>query len=142
MIAISTRRVLLVEDNQGDVTLIRQCLGDCTTIELIHAPNAVQAHCYLDQKPPFEDAPVPDLILLDLALPIFDGTSVLRGIRETKRLAHLPVVVFSSSMRPADKARCAELGATDYIVKPNDWHNWRVTVRRILRTHLQVWHDE
>lgn len=134
--------MLLVEDNLGDATLVKQTLGDCISIEVVHVSNAVQAHCYLDRKFPFNDSPAPDLILLDLALPIFDGTTVLRGIRETKRLAHLPVVVLSSSMRPADKARCMQLGATDYIVKPNDWDKWRVTVRQILRTHLHGWHDE
>lgn len=136
MITIATRRVLLVEDNPGDVSLVRQCLEGFDSVDLFDVPNVVQANRYLFRKPPFEDVCLPTLVLLDLKLPIFDGTSVLQGIRETPALAHLPVIVFTSSMHPSDRQRCAQLGATDYVQKPTDWGAWQSTIRRIIRRYI------
>lgn len=138
MVALATRTVLLVEDNPGDVSLIMQAISGFASVQLFHVPNVVQANQLLLQKPPFEDMRAPDLILLDLKLPIFHGTSVLQTVRETPRLMHLPVIVLTSSMLPSDVRRCADLGASEYVTKPVEWCAWQQVMRAILRKYFDT----
>lgn len=137
MHATATWTVLLVEDNPGDANLIRECGRDWSGVNLIHVPNAVQANRLIVRKSPFEDVTPPDLVLLDLRMPIYDGSLVLHAMREGAAHAHTPVIVFTSSRLPSDEARCRELGATDYIWKPADWIDWQTTITRIFRKHLR-----
>lgn len=60
---------------------------------------------------------VPDLILLDLMMPIHDGFSVLKVLRERKQFEKLPIIVFSAKDRDEDRRKAFEFGATDYLVK-------------------------
>jgi DNA-binding response OmpR family regulator len=60
-----------------------------------------------------------DLILLDLILPKFDGFEILRKVRETEKLKHIPVIVFSNLSEEKDIKKAENLGATDFMVKSN-----------------------
>ena len=62
--------------------------------------------------------PVPSMILLDLNLPGLSGFDVLKWVRGRPEFRELPVVIFSSSEQPEDKARASELGANGYLEKP------------------------
>lgn len=128
------RNVLLVDDNDGDASLVRIAVEDFHHVVVTHLPNAVQANRYLRQKSPFEDSPKPDLVLLDLRMPMLDGSVVLQTMRESAEHHKTPVVVFTTSQ--SDQARCREMGADDYIIKPIEWGAWQSTVRGILRRHL------
>lgn len=136
MQSTATWTVLLVEDNPGDANLVRTCIADLTGIELVHVPNAVQAHRFLQRKHPFELASLPHLVLLDLRMPIFDGSTVLKAMRESRMFDGIPVVVFTSSTLFSDKMACQELGATAYINKPTDWPAWQATMFRIFQDFL------
>jgi two-component system, chemotaxis family, response regulator Rcp1 len=137
MPALMTWNVLLVEDNPGDVGLIRMSAERFPGVKLHHVPNAVQAHRYLLNQHPFQEAPAPDLVLLDLRMPVFDGTSVLESMRETPQFHDTPVVVFTSSTLLSDRARCQELGATSFLTKPSDWTAWQTCVAQVLARHLK-----
>lgn len=137
MLTITIWNVLMVEDNPGDVHLAKMCAEKRPRVVLHTVPNAVQAHQYLRRKSPFTHAPVPDLVLLDLHMPIYDGSPVLETLRESgSTLATIPVVVFTSSRLLLDRARCKQLGATDYVNKPTDWPEWEATIHQILHKHL------
>jgi two-component system response regulator len=136
MPAVATWNILVVEDQPGDVHLIRMCTEDLPGIVLYTVPNAVQAHSFLQRRFPFEQAPVPDLILLDLRMPIFEGSAVLETVRDLPDLVYTPVVVFTSSNLLSDQRRCKGLGAADYVIKPTDWPAWQGTILAILRKHL------
>lgn len=136
MQSTTTWNVLLVEDNAGDVNLIRMCAERFAGVVVHHVPNAVQAHRFLLQQHPFEQAPTPDLVLLDLHMPVFDGAMVLESMREWFQFRSTPVVVFTSSALLSDRVRCKELGANDYVNKPADWVAWQAKVRLILAAHL------
>ena len=129
--------VLLVEDNPGDVNLIRMCVERFPGVVVHHVPNAVQAHRFLLSQHPFENSPTPDLVLLDLRMPIFDGATVLQSMQESSLLGSTPVVVFTSSTLLTDRVRCQELGATSYVNKPTDWIAWQEKIHRILKEHLK-----
>ena len=75
--------------------------------------------------------PFPALVLLDLNLPEMPGFEVLKRIRENPAHAQLPVVVFTSSEREEDRARAHELGASDFLKKPNLVAGFEEAVRRI-----------
>lgn len=136
MQVLLTWQVLLVEDNPGDVKLIQLCVERFEGVMIHHVPNAVQAHRFLLRQHPFENAPVPDLVLLDLHMPVFDGAMVLESIRESVGLRQIPVIVFTSSMLLSDRVRCQELGASEYINKPTDWVAWQAKIHKILCDHL------
>jgi DNA-binding response OmpR family regulator len=137
MSATLTWNVLLIEDNPGDANLVFSCTRDYDHVELFHAPDALLGSRFLHRHSPFEEVALPDLVLLDLGLPIFSGFDVLRGMRESPALTTVPVVVLTSSTLASDRERCLELGAADYVLKPCEWSTWQSTMARILRRHLR-----
>lgn len=137
MTSTRTWNVLLIEDNPGDANLLLICSRDYPGIEIFNAPNALQANRFLHRTAPFDEVAIPDLVLLDLTLPVFNGFDILQGMREVPDLAHVPVVVLTSSISQADKDRALKLGATDYLIKPVEWGRWQTMVSRIFRRHLK-----
>jgi two-component system response regulator len=136
MHGVPTWQILLVEDNPGDVNLIRLCAERFRGVVIHHVPNAVQAHRFLLKQYPFTEAPTPDLVLLDLRMPVFDGTMVLESLRKSLTFQKTPVVIFTSSALLSDRIRCKELAASDYVNKPADWVAWQAKIHKILCEHL------
>ncbi|MBW2097526.1 MAG: diguanylate cyclase [Deltaproteobacteria bacterium] len=62
----------------------------------------------------------PDLILLDLIMPVMDGYQVCQGLKEEDSTKEIPIIMLTSKAEPADKVKGLELGALDYVVKPFD----------------------
>jgi len=113
--------ILLVEDNPGDARLTREALRHSKVRNrLHHARDGEEAIAFLRHQPPFADAPLPDLILLDLNLPRRDGREVLEDIKQDHRLMHIPVVILTSSEAEEDILRSYRLHANCFITKPVD----------------------
>lgn len=124
--------ILLVEDNPGDARLTAEALKDGKFhINLQVARDGVEALAKLRQEPPYQDAPRPDLILLDLNLPKKDGREVLTEIRADPKLARIPVVVLTTSAAEQDILRAYDLNANCYITKPVDFDQFVDIVRSI-----------
>jgi CheY-like chemotaxis protein len=112
--------ILLVEDNPGDARLTREALALSKVRNLIHhVRDGEQCVAFLRRQPPYEDAPRPDLILLDLNLPRLDGREVLEDIKNDPELVHIPVVILTSSQAEEDILRSYRLHANCFITKPN-----------------------
>ncbi len=109
--------VLLVEDNLGDVELVRDAVAELDVV-LDVAHDGVQALEFLCQNGPYADAARPDLVLLDLKLPRIDGLEVLARMARDAELRSIPVVVLTSSQAPDDLARAYELNARACFAKP------------------------
>lgn len=125
-------RVLLVEDNPGDADLTRETLeAGRLHLDIDVAIDGEQALAYLRQTPPFEGAPVPDLILLDLNLPRIPGRDVLAAIRQDERLRRIPIVILTSSDAEQDIVKSYELGANCYITKPVGLAAFQSVVRSV-----------
>ncbi len=106
-------RILLAEDNPGDVLLFREALQSRGfPFELLVAENGQQAIEMVRNH-------VLDLAVLDVNLPRHSGDEILRQIRLDPALSGLPVVMLTSSSWPADKKRAEELGATLFLQKPS-----------------------
>lgn len=113
--------ILLVEDNPGDARLTREALALSKVRNLIHhVRDGEQCVAFLRRQPPYEDAPRPDLILLDLNLPRLDGREVLEDIKNDPELVHIPVVILTSSQAEEDILRSYRLHANCFITKPVD----------------------
>lgn len=105
-------RVLVVEDNADDVELTLDALEELNFAQVEVASDGAQALTLLQR------GPVPDLVLLDLRLPLLDGLEVLARLRSSQALKAIKVVVLTSSESPRDMAVCQSLGVTGYLGKP------------------------
>jgi CheY-like chemotaxis protein len=114
-------QVLMVEDNPGDVELTRECLAEGKVrVDLHVAADGLDALAFLRRETPHQNAPRPDLILLDLNLPKMNGREVLETIKADDGLKQIPVVVLTSSAAEEDIARTYRLHANCYVQKPVD----------------------
>ena len=112
-------RSLLVEDNPGDVRLTQEALSESAyPNELYVAQDGEGAMERLLRQGDFGDAPMPDLIFLDLNLPGKDGFEVMREIREQPHLRHIPVVILTSSQAQEDMLVSYGLAVRSFIRKP------------------------
>jgi CheY-like chemotaxis protein len=110
--------IVLVEDHDPDVFLIREALSAYhIQCEITHFRDSEEAVRRLCSGAESDLIPIPHLILLDLNMPRLPGIEVLKCIRETKRLAHIPVAILTSSHSPLDQREAAMAGATIYIRK-------------------------
>jgi CheY-like chemotaxis protein len=75
--------------------------------------------------------PMPAVVLLDLKMPLVNGFELLEWVRGHPELTRLPVVIFTSSPLPEDKARAKKLGANDYIEKPSAMGKFGDVVKRL-----------
>jgi CheY-like chemotaxis protein len=113
--------ILLVEDNAGDVRLTQEVLKDSKVRNtLTVASNGEEAiHC-LRKQGKFKDCARPDLILLDLNLPIKDGREVLAQIKADLDFKRIPVVILTTSKAEEDILKTYNLHANCYVTKPVD----------------------
>ncbi len=113
--------ILLVEDNPGDVRLTKEALKDAKVLNEIYvAKDGVEAMDFLHRQGQFVDAPIPDMILLDLNLPRKDGREVLAEVKKDPKLKHIPVIILTTSKADEDIIKTYNLHANAYITKPVD----------------------
>lgn len=112
--------VLLIEDNPADVRLMRETLGAADAVRLHVVTNAEAALSFIRRSDGHADAPIPDLVLLDLNLDGTSGLDLLQEIKGDREICHLPVVVFTGSDSEADVAAAYALRANCYVAKPFD----------------------
>lgn len=131
--------ILLAEDNPGDVMLTRKALEQGKLANNLHVTtDGVDALEFLRQDGGYEDAPRPDLILLDLNMPRKDGQEVLEELRADDDLRRIPVVVLTSSESEEDIVRSYELNANAYLTKPVDFDGFVEIVNRLENFWFQV----
>jgi CheY-like chemotaxis protein len=119
----SDKSILIIEDNTDDGLLTVRALKKLNYSNIRLAETGSEALEYLyDQsdKEAKKHLP-PDLILLDLNLPIIDGFTILKKIRSAKSTKHTPVIVLTSSGEEKDIEESYDLGANSYIRKPVDF---------------------
>lgn len=124
--------ILLVESNPTDIELTRMALEDRQLpYRLEVVKDGVQALNCLHRVGQYNNAARPDLIIMDLRLPIKSGLEVLTEIKGDADLRQIPVVILSSSMAPGDIQKCYSLHANCYVIKPVDLDEYIGIVRKI-----------
>lgn len=129
---VKTIEILLVEDNPGDVRLTQEVLKEGKIHNHMHVvEDGEKAIAFLNRTEPYNHAPLPNLVLLDLNLPRRNGLEVLRMIKTNEALKHIPVVVFTTSQAEEDVISAYNLYANCYITKPIDLEQFIRNVRSI-----------
>jgi CheY-like chemotaxis protein len=97
---------------------------------MVHAENGVKAINYMTIAK--EEEALPCLVILDINMPVMDGKTTLAEMKKDEELSTLPVVAFSTSNNPMDKAYCNSYGV-DLITKPSNVQNMKQEITRILQ---------
>jgi two-component system, chemotaxis family, response regulator Rcp1 len=126
--------ILLVDDSTDDIFLMRKALEGVKKPYRLHTVNdGEQALAFLRRNAPYNDAPRPDLVFLDLYMPRKGGSSeVLSEIKNDPNLKAIPVIVMTTSDLEDDIRTCYEFHANSYIVKPPDLRSLYLTVGNIV----------
>lgn len=130
--AVQPIEVLLVEDDPGDELMTREAFEDNKISNRLHVVrDGEEALDFLYRRGAHAEAPRPDLILLDLNLPKYDGREVLQVVKSDADLATIPVVVLTTSSAEEDILRSYALHANAYVTKPVDLDQFIAAVRQI-----------
>lgn len=131
--------ILLVEDDPGDELITREAFEHNKLKNRLHvAHDGQEGLDYLYKRGQFADAPRPDLILLDLNLPKYDGRQLLEKVKSDPDLARIPIVVLTTSSAEEDILRSYKLHANAYVTKPVDLDQFMKAVRQIDEFFVQV----
>lgn len=125
-------KILLVEDNEGDIQLTRESLKKSKLyVNLNVVTDGREAMDFVNKQGEYGDAPTPDIILLDLNLPKLSGHKVLEKIKEDPDLKRIPVAVLTSSEAQEDIERSYDHHANCYITKPLGFSQFKSLVEQI-----------
>jgi len=131
--------VLLIEDDPGDILITREAFEHHKIHNTLRvARDGQEGLDYLYQRGSYERATRPDLILLDLNLPKYDGHQLLEKIKSDPDLCHIPVVVLTTSAAEEDILRSYRLHANAYVTKPVGFEQFMNVIRQIDEFFVQV----
>ena len=129
LIRQSTALVMLIEDDLDHAELIMRTIAECTIPnEVIHFHDGQSALDYLFRRNQLDNltaTPYPQLILLDLHLPVMDGIEILRRIKDSDELRMIPVVMLTTSATEQDIGSAYRFHANSYVVKPVGWGEFK-----------------
>src|SRR5258708_35691098 len=118
-------KILIVEDE----ATLDETLAENLTEEGYHALTAHDGETGLSMI----RSEMPDLIVLDIMLPVLDGLSVCRIVRKDQAVSHIPIIMLTARGTEVDKIVGLESGADDYVVKPFGLGEFLARVRAVLR---------
>jgi len=122
-----TQHVLLADDDEDDQLLFQEALRELPSlVHLSMARDGEETLALLNSM-----TILPDLLFLDLNMPILNGLECLHKIKSDPKLRALPVVIFSTSSFPGNINRVYELGAHLYIRKPNDFTTFKRVIQHV-----------
>ena len=131
--------ILLIEDDPGDELIIREVFEHNKFRNTLNvARDGQEGLDYMYRRGKYQDAPQPDLILLDLNLPKYDGRQLLERFKSDPDLCHIPIVVLTTSAADEDILRSYQLHANAYVTKPVDLYQFMRAVRQIDEFFVQV----
>lgn len=132
-------KILLVEDSPADARLTIEALRDARIVNEIHVvSDGDEALSFLRNAAPHQEAPRPDIVLLDLDLPKVDGREVLQEMKADPKLMDIPVIVLTSSKNQADVAAAYKHQASSYIKKPVDPDQYFIAIRSLKELWFNV----
>lgn len=125
----NTCQILVVDDDLEDHLILHSFFTEAGLESHVgYQENGQKAIYFLEQIS--DDAALPRLIILDLNMPILNGTQTLLRLKQDFRYKNIPVIIFSTSENETEKRKCLSLGAVDYMVKPLTLEECRKTIQR------------
>ena len=133
--------ILLVEDNPDDAELTRLALARHGLDQrVVHVSDGMQALDYLYRRGKFDARTTvdPQLVLLDLKMPLLDGIGVLKEIKGSELLRNIPVVILTSSTEPSDLQRAYDAGTNAYIAKPTEFAQFLSAMKHVCEFWINI----
>lgn len=131
--------ILLVEDNEGDIMLTLEAFQESKVMtEISVVKNGQEALDFLFRQGSYAEAKKPDLILLDINIPIFNGHEVLQKIKADSQLKKIPVIMLTTSSTQKDIDRAYENHSNSYVKKPLDMEEFLSAILKIEEFWLQL----
>jgi two-component system cell cycle response regulator DivK len=121
---VSKRRILIVEDNHDNMMLITDLLQTLEYV-VIQADDGQSGVA-------LAEAEAPDLILMDLSLPVMDGWTATRLIKSNPALQHIPIIALTAHAMVGDRERALAAGCDDYLAKPIDLSLLTVKITKLM----------
>ncbi len=124
--------VVIIEDDEGHAEIMMFYIRDaCENVSIVHLKNGNEAMNYIERIK--SDSGIePNLVMLDLKMPMFDGHEVLQKIKRSSSLRHIPVVIFTTSNAKTDVEEALNNHANSYIVKPIEESGFKDKIRPII----------
>lgn len=123
-------KILLAEDNVDHAELMMDTLSEFNPEnKMFHVDNGEKALQFLKREAPYEDAFMPDLIMLDLKMPRMDGMTLLKLVKRDEALKNIPLLIVSTSTEQREIMSSFELGANSYITKPLEFDEFSRKIR-------------
>ena len=119
------KTVLIVEDNDKNMKLARDILEAKGYMALTATSGQEGVEVAI--------ARIPDLILMDIQLPDFDGVEAYRQLRADPRTAAIPVAAFTASVTAGDRSRVTQAGFTAFVSKPINLQEFIATIARLTK---------
>jgi two-component system cell cycle response regulator DivK len=119
-----TKRILVVEDQEDNRQILRDLLAS-TDYEIVEAENGLEALAAVAKHRP-------DLILMDIQLPILDGYEATRRIKADPELRSIPIIAVTSYALSGDEAKAREAGCDAYVPKPYSPRQLRAKIKEFL----------
>jgi CheY-like chemotaxis protein len=117
--------ILLLEDNQNDLVLTQAAFKRTKlAVDLYYVENGRQCLDFLRKRGPYAGTTMPDLVLLDLNMPLMDGREALQELVADDSLRHLPLVILTTSSAEKDILDMYKLSCSSYIIKPIDFNQF------------------
>ncbi len=124
-------KILIGEDDHEDQFILEEYFSDNGVKDVVaFERNGRKVLDYLEQLPQGED--LPKLIVLDLNMPILNGTQTLFELKQHSRFSEIPVIIYSTSDNEHEKRKCINFGAVEYLVKPVSVDEGDKMVKRFL----------
>jgi CheY-like chemotaxis protein len=131
--------ILLVEDNEGDIFLTKEALEDSKIINKISVVrNGKDALDFVFQRGAFINAESPDLILLDINLPMKNGHEVLAELKSSQQTKHIPIIILTTSSSEMDITKSYNNHANCYVTKPVEVNDFLDAVASIENFWLNI----
>jgi CheY-like chemotaxis protein len=131
--------ILLVEDNEGDILLTLDAFEESKLDTKVSvARNGQEALDFLNKKGEFEKAQRPDIVLLDINIPIFNGLEVLQEIKSDEILKTSPVIMLTTSSNQTDIDKAYKNYCNSYIKKPLEMEEFMAAILKIEEFWLQL----
>jgi len=127
-------RVLLIEDNVGDIELVKTGFEDARIANEIQTISDGEVALEFFKK----GQNLPDIVLLDINLPKVDGFEILKEIRESAESSHIPVIMLTSSEADKDIAQSYQYRANSYVSKPVDFESFLEAIHAMEQFWLSV----
>jgi CheY-like chemotaxis protein len=117
MTTTGIKKILLADDDRDDQDIFQEALS-LLNPEIVceGAGNGLQALALLTSQ-----KTVPNIIFVDINMPIMNGWELLGKLKSDKRFGQIPVIIYSTSSRPEDKSIAEDLGAICFVTKPGDY---------------------